>query len=277
MLHIVHVFSAYPEKIDVLIANTKDDKLILDFSSFLATPDRTLQNIVASAKASLQIFESPEVARVTSFDSIDFSEFRRTPIVLYLHVSVSDMKFLSCLLSIFFEQFYAHMLESLPKKDDLDCFCLIDEASSLFIPLLPTACGNGRKFRLGNIIAVQSKGQLQSFYKDEAENLCANCVTHIHLAGQTALAELREIEALSGKCTYIDKKSGKEKTKSLITVDEIRQLPDNRSIILCANCPIIKGYVTPFWRNLVYKSYSRIPPVTLKGDIPDTPVPLIKV
>nr|MCS3816629.1 type IV secretory pathway TraG/TraD family ATPase VirD4 [Mucilaginibacter sp. X4EP1] len=276
VLHLLKLFSAKPEKVDALVAKTHDEKLVLDYSSFLAIPERTRDNIVASAKAALQIFESPEVAKVTSFNSIDFSEFRKTPTLLYLHVSVNDAKFLSCLLSIFFEQFYSAMLEHLPAKTDLDCFCLIDEASSLYIPLLPSACANGRKFRCGSIVVVQSKGQLKTFYKDESGNLCANCVTHIHLAGQTALEELREIEALSGKCIYKDK-DGKERTKSLVTVDEIRQLPDNRSLILCANNPIILGRVTPYWRNFSYRSYTKIPPVPLRGDIPDGPIPLIKL
>ena len=274
VLHLVHVFSAHPAKIDKLIAATKDEQLALSYSSFIATPERTLMNVVASCKAALQLFESPQVAKVTSYDSIDFSHFRKQKTLLYLRIRLGDAKLLSCLVSIFFEQLYTYMLDKLPQKDDLDCFCLIDEASSLFIPVLANACSNGRKFHCGTILVVQAKKQLQTFYRDEAETICANCATHIHLGGQTSLDELRELEALSGKCTYVDK-NGKEKSKSLVTVDEIRQLPDNRSLILCSNFPLIMGRVTPYWRNLNYKRYTKIPPLPLKGDIPEGPIPLI--
>jgi len=276
ILHLLHVFAAYPEKVDALIAKSGNEQLNLTYKSFIATPEKTLQNIVASAKASLEIFQSPEVAKVTAYDTIDFDTLRDKPTALYLHISIGDQRFLSCLISIFFEQFYSHMLERPPSKTDLDCFCIIDEASSLYIPLLPLACANGRKSRLGTVIAVQSKGQLKTFYKEEAENIAANCVTKIHLAGQTALDELREIEALSGKYIYKDEK-GTERVKPLITADEIRLLPENRSLIISGNKPIIQGRVSPYWRNLVFRNRAKIPPVSLIGDILDTPVPLLKL
>jgi len=274
VVHLIHVFSAYPERIDMLVAKASDEALTLAYKSFIATPEKTLQNIVASAKAALEIFQSPEVAKVTSFDSIDFDLFRQQPIALYLHISLGDQRFLSCLISIFFEQLYGYMLERVPKKSELDCFCILDEASSLYIPLLPLACANGRKNRLGTVVAVQSKGQLKTFYKDEAENIAANCVTKIHLAGLTAIDELREIETLSGKTIYKDKK-GTERVKPLITVDEIRLLPNNRSLIISGNKPIVKGRVSPYWRNLTFRKMAKIPPAQLRGDVPDSVVPLL--
>lgn len=276
VLQFIKTFQSQPEKIDRLVANVKDEKLLLDYTSFLSIPDRTRDNIVASALAALQIFDSPELAKVASFHSINFSDFRKTPTLLYLHVSVGDAKFFSPFISLLFESYFRAMLERLPAKSEYDCFSLIDEASSLFIPLLPGACANGRKFRCGSVIVVQSKNQLRTFYQDEAANICSNNVTHIHLAGQTSLEELREIEALSGKCTYKDK-DGKERTKSLVMVDEARQLPDNRSLILCANYPIIKGRVSPYWRNLLFRRYTKLPPVPMQGDIPNTPIPLMKL
>lgn len=276
VLNLIKTFQAHPEKIDPLVASAKDEKLLLDYSSFLAIPDRTRDNIVASALAALQIFESPELAKVASFHSINFPDFRKQPTLLYLHVSVGDAKFFSSFISLLFESYFRAMLERLPAKSDYDCFSLIDEASTLFIPLLPAACANGRKFRCGSVIVVQSKNQLRTFYKDEAANICSNTVTHIHLAGQTSLEELREIEALSGKCTYKDKE-GKERTKSLVTVDEARQLPESRSLILSANHPIIKGRVSPYWRNLLFSRHTKLPPFPILGDIPNSPIPLMKL
>jgi type IV secretory pathway TraG/TraD family ATPase VirD4 len=276
VLHLLHVLAAYPERIDALVANSKDEKLVLDFKSCISTPERTFQNIIASAKAALQLFDDPEIAKTTATDTINFDELRETPTVVFLHNSIGDQKYVSILNSIFFEQFYHHVMRVLPRKSELDVFVILEEASSTFILLLSLAVANCRKARVGNIIAVQSKGQLKKFYNEDAENIAANCLTKLYLPGQTAMDELREIEALAGKSIYKDEK-GTERVKSLITADEIRLLPENRSIIISGNKPIIKGRTSPYYHSVTYSRYAKIPPVSLQRGIPDTPVPLIEL
>jgi len=276
VMYLLHRFAADPALVDRLIAQTNDAQLNLEYKSLLATPEKTLQNIVASAKAALQLFDDPEIAKTTAYDTIDFNQLRKEPTVIFLHNTIGDTKYLSVLISLFFEQLYNHVLEQLPAKKDLDLFCILDEASSLLIPLLPLACANGRKVRLSNLISVQSKSQLKSFYKDEAENITANCVTKLYLPGQTSIDELKEIEMLSGKCVYTDKKTGAERVKPLVTIDEIRLLPKYRSLIISGNHPIIKGRTSPYYRSIKYSRFAKIAPVDLRGDIPTTPVPLLQ-
>jgi type IV secretion system protein VirD4 len=275
VMQVLHYFAVYPKKVDEWIVQTKDDKLILDYKSLLSTPEKTLQNIVASAKAALQLFDDPEIAITTSHDSIDFDALRQKPTLVFLHNSISDQKYVSILNSIFFEQLYAHVLQKLPGKEELDLFVILEEASSMYIPLLPLAVANCRKSRVGTLVCVQSPAQLKSLYKDEADNIAANCVTKIFLPGQTSMDTLREIEALGGKCTYKDDK-GIERVKPLVTSDEIRLLPENRTLILSGNKPIIKGRTSPYYKSYMYRRYASIAPVALKGDIPDEPLILMK-
>lgn len=274
VINLVHHFAASPQNVDQLVAKTNDQKLILEYKSFISTPEKTLQNIVASAKAALQLFDDPEIIKTTAYDTIDFELLRQKPTIVFLHNSIGDQKYISILNSIFFEQLYGHILQRLPQKEELDLFIILEEASSLFVPVLPLAVANCRKHRVGNLICVQSPGQLKTFYKDEADNIAANCVTKIFLPGQTSMDTLREIETLSGKYIYKDEK-GVERVKPLITTDEIRLLPENRSLILSGNMPIIKGRTSPYWRNLNFRRYAKIPPISLQVDIPNTSVPLL--
>jgi len=271
----LHYFAAQPKKVDEWIARTNDEKLILDYKSLISTPEKTLQNIVASAKAALQLFDDPEIAKTTAHDSIDFEELRKAPSIIFLHTSISDQKYVSILNSIYFDQLYGHLLQSLPNKKELDLFIILEEASSMYIPLLPLALANCRKHRVATFCCVQSPQQLKSFYKDEADNIATNCVTKIFLPGQTSMDTLREIETLSGKCIYKDEK-GTERVKQLVTTDEIRLLPKNRTLILSGNKPFIKGRTSPYYRSLTYKKYAKIPPISLRGDIPDGPITLLK-
>lgn len=274
VLYILNNFAANPKKVDAWIAKTKDEKLTLDYKALISIPDKTLQNIIASAKAALQLFEDPEIAKTTSVNTINFDELRKKPTIIFLHSSISDQKYVSVLNGIFFEQLYGHLLKRLPEKNELDLFIILEEASSTYVPLLPLALANCRKHRVGNLICVQSPGQLRTMYKDEADNITSNCISKIFLPGQTDMDTLREIETLSGKCIYKDDK-GIERVKPLMTVDEIRLLPENRSLILSGNKPLIKGRTSPYYKSYKYRKYAQIPPIPLQGDIPDEPIALM--
>ena len=276
VLYILHTFAADPEKVDEWIVKTGDEKLLLDYKSMVATPEKTLQNIVASAKAALQLFEDDEIAKVTAHDSIDFEQIRQQPTIIFLHNSISEQKYISILNSIFFEQLYGFLLQKLPEKQELDLFIILEEASSLFIPVLPVAIANTRKHRVSNLLCVQSKQQLATFYKDDAENISSNCVTKIFLPGITSMETLRDIETLSGKAVHKDKR-GTERVKPLITIDEIRRLPDSRTLILSSNHPLIKGRTSPYYHSYFkYLKYARISAIPLTGDIPETSIVYLK-
>lgn len=275
VLHVLKHFAADPKKVDAWIAKTSDELLVLDYKALIATPEKTLQNIVASAKSALQLFDDPEIAKTTAFDSINFKKLRETETVLFLHNSISDQAYISTLNSIFFEQFYGYVLQDLPKKSDLDLFVILEEGSSLYIPLLPLALANCRKVRTGTMFCVQALSQVKSMYRDEAENIISNCVTKIFLPGQSSLETLKELETIGGKCIYKDDK-GMERVKPLISIDQIRLLEKHRTLLLSSNAPLIKGRTRPYYRSFKFNAYSKIEPVALSGDIPHTPLQLMQ-
>ncbi len=276
VLYILSCFVADPTKVDAWIIATSDKKLILEYKILVAIPEKTLQNIIASAKASLQLFEDEEISKVTANDTIDFDTLRLKPTIIFLHNNIADMKYVSILNGIVFEQLYGHILQKLPEKNELDLYIILEECSSLYIPVLPTAINNTRKHRVGNIICVQSaQAQLKMFYHDDAINIINGCVTKLFLPGQTSMDILKDLETYSGKIIHKDAK-GTERIKPLISVDEIRLLPINRTLILCSNNPIIKGRTSPCYRSSRYKKYMDMPPVPFRGDISSEPVLLLE-
>ncbi|QKJ32471.1 type IV secretory system conjugative DNA transfer family protein [Mucilaginibacter mali] len=270
-VRVLKYFQTEPSKTDTWVARSGDEKLILDYKALIATPERTLQNVVASLSAALEIYDTPSIAKVCSSDTIDFEAIRKTPHVIFLHNSIADQAFLSTLTSVYFEQFFNFILERLPGRGDLDVFCILDEASSLKIPLLPLFLANCRKFRCGNLLAIQGKSQLQSFYGQDATSIVSNCSTRLYLPGISDVDELREIETLSGKCTYRGR-DGKQVTRQLVTADEIRQLHDDRTLILSGNHPIIRGRSSFYFRSPLYRRYAAIPPLPMGSDIPGGPI-----
>lgn len=277
VLHLVHCLCSpvASKKVDEMIAKTGDKKLVTEYLSFIGNSEKTLMNILASAKAALAIFSDPQIAKATSTTvKIDFSELRRSPTAIYLLGSVGTAEYSQILTGMFFQQFYCHALSRIPSKNELPIHIVLEECAAYYIKILPLALSNGRKHLISTLLCLQSVTQLKSRYGDEAENITVNCAIKVFLGGNTSLDVLRDIEALSGKCTYLDQ-NGREKTKSLVTVSEARLLPKWRSLIIASNVPIIKGFLTPYWRNLNFRQYANMPPVQLQSNSSDTEIPLL--
>jgi len=267
VLNILNTLASNEEQVDRWISETNDESLHLEFKAFTSTPEKTRLNIIASTRSSLEMFADPEIAKVTSHDSIDFDSLRKNETVLFIHNSIANMKYLNILIGIFFDQLYGSLLEVLPSSNDKDIFIILEEASSLYVNILPIALANTRKYRVGNIVCVQSPSQLKTLYKEDALNITAQCMTKIYLPGHTSIEMMKEIELLSGMTTYKDA-SGIERRKPLITINEIRELKYGRSIILTSNIPFIIGETSPYYKSCLYKTRTTFSSLHQRGDIP---------
>jgi type IV secretion system protein VirD4 len=275
LIFMLQIFATEPEKVDAWVAKTNDEKLIRDYKTIIATPDKTLQNVVASVKAALQVFDDPEIARTTAYDTIDFKKLRTVPTVIFLNNTLGDQRYVSILNSLFFDQFYSFALEKIPAKSDLPIYVILEECASLFIPNLAQAMATSRKAKVGALLTVQAHAQLKSFYKDQSETIKANARTKVWLTGQTSIEELKEIETLGGKRIYKDDRNV-ERTVPLIAADAIRMLPENRSLILSGNHPLILAWSSRYDQSLLFNWRSKIPPLSHYQHIPDGPIPLLK-
>mgnify|MGYP000892861090 FL=1 len=257
VLNLINAFSGTPQKVDKLIVQAKDDDLLSDYKAFVAYDSKMLMSIVATARTALSIFADPQIARVTGKDSIDFERFRKEKTILYINNNVNDMKYYSVLSSLFFEQFFASIMSSLPQKGDLSIFFLLDEASSLYLNILPTAISNIRKYNSGILQIYQSQSQLFDLYGiPQGRNIIANSYSKVHMPGQP-LETARELELILGKYEYIDDENNR-RTRQLLTMDEIRIIKE--AIILCGNLPPIKTRLIPYYEQREMKKLVNLPP-----------------
>jgi len=247
-----------PQSVDALFSEFSDEILFAEYKSFLSYDDKVISGITATCKASLQIFNDEAVAKVTSFDNIDFQEFRNTPTALYIQNSVADQKYYSVLTSIFFEQFFSFLLGRFPTQTEQDIFLLIDEASSLNLPTLPLAVANVRKHRSGIMLLVQDFNQLIHHYgKSDADGIKANSFAKMYFTGQS-LETATDLERTLGKYEYKDKE-GHKVIRSLMTSDEVRMMNIKRALLICGHHPPIKARLRPYYKNSKFRNYSNIP------------------
>lgn len=258
VLHLINTFSAAPEKVDRLFVRAGDSLLLTDYKAWVAYGDKTLMSIIATARAALSVFSDPSVAKVTSSDTLDFATFRNVKTALYINNSVKEMRYYSVISAIFFEQFFGEVMNSLPAKKDLPIFFLLDEASSLFLGLLPTAISNIRKYDSGILQIYQHYHQMVDLYGHaQARNIAANCYAKVYLSGQP-IEIAQELETTLGEFQFVDD-DGIQRTRPLMTADEIRQA--KHSIILCGNHAPILGKMVPFYQQRLLKKLTEIPPV----------------
>lgn len=257
VLALINDFSGNPQKVDKLFVHTKDEDLLNNYKAFVAYDSKMLMSIVATARTALTLFADPEVARVTKKDSIDFDNFRKEKTALYINNNVNDMKYYSVLSSIFFEQFFASVMSKLQNNGTLPVFFLLDEASSLFLSILPVAISNIRKYNAGILQIYQSQHQLFDLYGiPQGRNIIANSSARVYLPGQP-LETARELESILGKFEFVDDENNR-RTRQLLTMDEIRILKE--AIILISNLPPIKAKLVPWYEQRQLKKYVSIPP-----------------
>lgn len=262
VLCLLNTFSGTPKKVDILFVQTKDDDLLSQYKSAVALDSKMLQSIVQTVRTALSIFADPQVAQITSTDTIYFESFRKEKIILYINNNVADMRYFTVLSSIFFEQFFASVMNSLPKQNDIPIFFLLDEASSLYLNILPTAISNIRKYNSGIMQVYQSQSQLLDLYgMQQARNIIANSYSKIYMAGQP-LETARELESILGKFTYVDNENI-QRTRSLMTMDEIRILKEE-AIILCGNLPPIKAKMIPYYEQKELKRLTSLPTYSIQ-------------
>jgi len=246
-----------PESIDDLFTEYADDALFAEYKSFISFDEKVVSGVIATCKAALQIFNDEYVAKVTSFDNIDFMNLREKPTALYIQNSIADQKYYSVLTSLFFEQFFAFLLGRFPKDHEKDIFLLIDEASSLNLPTLPLAVANVRKHRAGIMLLLQDFNQLvHNFGKYDADGIKSNCFAKMYFTG-ASLETTKELEQTLGKYQYEDEKKGTV-VRSLMTNDEIRTMKVNRALLVCGHHPPILARLRPYYKNSLYRQYSKI-------------------
>jgi len=254
---LLNTLGSNPEAVDSLFTEYADDALFNEYKSFIAYDEKVVSGVIATCKAALQIFNDEYVAKVTSFDNLDFMDLRMKPTALFIQNSIADQKYYSVLTSLLFEQFFAFLLSRFPQKNEKDIFLLIDEAASLNLPTLPLAVANVRKHRSGIMLLIQDFNQLVHNYgKYDADAIRANCFAKMYFTG-CSLETTKELEQTLGKYQYEDEKRGTI-VRPLMTNDEIRTMKINRAILVCGHHPPIIAKLRPFYKNSYYRRYSNI-------------------
>jgi type IV secretion system protein VirD4 len=269
--HFISTMLHTPTKTDQLIVKTKDELLISEYKSFLAYGDKTLASVIATCRTALSIFGTdPHISLITSFDSLNFLDFKKTRTAIFINTKIQDQKYYSVITSLFLQQFFAELMTDLRNKKDFPVFFLIEEASSLFFSGLPITLANCRKFGCSILQVYQSKGQLIDLYGQAlARSILENSYATVYMGGQSIQVS-QELESILGKFEYKDEKNARQ-IRSLLTANEIHELDE--SIIILGNKRPIKAKTIPYFKQFWLNQQTKLPPFQPKGKLSNCKLP----
>ncbi len=244
---ILETLQGEPEIIDSYFADTTPKHLWRKFLSIMGNSENTRASIISSAQASLAFIGDDEIlSDITSVDTFNFDEFREENTVVFLRCSLSDMAYYSTILSIFFEQFFAHVFRELPKKEDNNVFVIIDELSSLHLPNLANIISNSRKFNCPFLGVLQSENQLSQNYGEyNAKTILNNANTKIYFTGLSD--ESKAISDTLGDFDYEDDK-GIVRKRNLMTRDEVRTMRKDKVIVIPSGMRPMLCKIFPYYK-----------------------------
>lgn len=240
------------KKILKKIYYNESDKLLIEkglhpfvanqFAYLAQIPDKTLQSVVATAKAKLSVFELPTVTKNTSrsdFKIMDLVDGEK-PVSLYIVVSPGDIELLSPLLRVMIVQMIDKLSSDIRKKKNKVLF-LLDEFTSIGkMSKIEKGLAYVAGFGIKIVIVLQGIDQLTATYGKE-NGILSNCQTRIFFRpndNETAeyLHKQLGVRTIRTK-SYSDSKGGRSKTtnwthRDLLTLSEISQFPSGKSIVL---------------------------------------------
>jgi type IV secretion system protein VirD4 len=128
--------------------------------------DRAQTSVLMGVSTALALWSNPVIDAATSASDFRFEDLRRRPMTIYVGVSPDNLKPLSRLLALFFEQMVGALSRSTPGKDEpVPVLGMLDEFAALGpMPVLAEAMAFLRGYRVRLALIVQGLGQLEKHY-----------------------------------------------------------------------------------------------------------------
>lgn len=230
------------------------------FETIRLGSDKTFANILISLAAKLEAFDSPDIAAMTSTNTIEFSDLVDRKSVLYFITPATNDTY-NFIMNVFFSQ----MLDRLYDYADTNggklptpLFLILDEFANIGrIPRFEQILSTCRSYRINISIILQSIDQLIAIYDEKVtENIMANCSTHLFL-GSNAQKTLETFSKQLGEATIkhntVSKSTDKDSAfsgrnysdqimgRALMTPDELRRMDSNTCIIFLQAMKPIKA------------------------------------
>ncbi|CUN91712.1 type IV secretion system protein VirD4 [uncultured Coprococcus sp.] len=181
-----------------------DSFAVRQYHKYKLAAGKTAKSILVSCGARLAPFDIKEVREITAYDELELGDIGRRKTALFVIISDTDDS-LNFLVSIMYTQLFNLLCtiadDEYHGKLPVHVRCILDEFANIGqIPKFEKLIATIRSREISASIILQSKAQLKSIYKDNAETIEGNCDTFLFLGGKEK-STLKDLADVLGKET----------------------------------------------------------------------------
>lgn len=222
-----------------------------DYQGFMANETKIISSFISTAKMSLKSMLDDHLARLTSKDTIDFLELRRTKTCLFIQYPENQTAYYSFIIKILYTQLFDMCMRTgMNGVDDKHIKIYLDEFANIgTIPGFSSLITTLRKRNTCVNIFIQALEQVDQIYPRQAESILFGGInTHLYL-NSLSQKTCEQLSRRIGDFTMEDAEQGHRHARNLITPSELRLMGNNACVMLYKNQKPAMFRVTPFYEN----------------------------
>lgn len=267
--YLLNNFGSTGEKLDEFIKRYADDKTFSEYQGFISSNEKAIQSFITTANIALSpIGINDNLEKLTYSNTINFENLRKEKSVVYIRIKESQQEQYSFLLNLFYTQLFNTMLNKLPEKNDLMIYCLLDEFGNMNVPNFHTIITTIRKYKVSISIILQSINQLNEVYGvNKAKTILDGGIASKLIYSGADLDLATNLEKIFGIKEVMKQQANGDyyySTENVMSVSDIRTMNDNEALFVYANKKPLKMDVKPYYKDMIFKSFSKIKPSKLK-------------
>jgi type IV secretory pathway TraG/TraD family ATPase VirD4 len=220
-----------------------------------------LTSYATIAKTALKQLNNRSIQRLLASNDLDFKQFRKEKTILYIIVPAHQQDYYQFIIDLLYTRFFSQMMDVLPKRADLNVYCLLDEFGSSYIHGFSALINNIRKYRVSLSLVFQSLSQLEAKYGKSAEAIKGGIGSYIVFSGAD-YSTAKEISDIVGKRLLISRNEltdieQRYQELHLLSPDKIRTLEAHQCVFLSKNRHPLIIETTPFYKHFRFHSATK--------------------
>jgi len=251
-----------------------------EYTAFRSMDGRVRSNVLATARASVDLWSDESVCQVTAENTLDIASLRKVPTAIFLILPEHRVGYFSVLANLFYSTCFAHCIETGASATELPVFFLLDEFGNLgHISDAAMILTTLRKRRCSVSLILQEVSQLRAVYgADKAHTILSGGAANRLVFAGLDLETARYVEQVLGDTTIYDTTFGgisetaSTLEKPLLTADEVRRLPKRDAILISGAERPARLVMPPFFEVRRLRALAEKPPIELDFGDESSPV-----
>ena len=166
----------------------KDSFAVQQYRKFRVAASRTLMSIMITVNARVGRFDTPEMDKILSKDTIDIASIGKKKTALFVVVSDTDRS-MDGLVNLFFTQAMNELCRYADEKCTNNClpvpvrFIMDDFATNCTIEDFPRMIASFRSRGISTMLMIQAESQLKQRFGYDDRTIIGNCDTYVYMGG----------------------------------------------------------------------------------------------